>query len=107
MSNLWDDPYGHATERAYKHGPWEGMPPRSEWNASTTLRGCQTCIECGYRWGQTDFTYRSHLSNPSETHTICWNCWMIDNNPEKVQAYWRAKDGIKPESKRKTSLDHL
>jgi len=105
MSNLWDDPYA-SVERAFKHGPWAGMPPRNEWNTSPMHRNHATCIECGYKWDQTDFTYRSHPSNPPETHNICWNCWMIDNNPEKVGKFWRAIDGVKPEPKT-AKLDHL
>ena len=98
MTGMWDDPYG-APEREFKHGPWSGMPPRHIWNSSPNQAHSQTCIECGYRWGETDFSYRAHPSRPVELHQICWNCWMIDNQPETVQAHWAQVDSGKVKTK--------
>ena len=84
--NMWDDPYG-SVERSFKHGPWIGMD-RQNWNGSPNHRNDATCTECGYKWGHTDFRYASHPSNPVEVHSICWNCWMLDNNPEYMKKLW-------------------
>lgn len=94
MSDLWSDPYGPSVERGWKHGPWAGMPARQDWNSSPSLRPCQTCIECGYKWDQQDFTYASHPTNGPDVHQICWNCWMVDNNPEKVTKHWQIVDKV-------------
>ena len=104
--NLWDDPY-ESVQKEFKHGPWAGMESRQVWNSSPMHRHDATCIECGYKWGHTDFTYRSHPSNPVETHHICWNCWMIDNEPEKVRAYWGRVDSNGSVKKESPKMEHL
>ena len=98
--DLWDDP-PESVRREFKHGPWAGMPSRFEWNNSPNHAHSQTCIECGYRWGHTDFTYRAHPSRPVETHHICWNCWMIDNQPDSVGRFWGLVDSAKSSPKAK------
>lgn len=106
MDNLWDDPYG-PTSREFKHGPWHGMPPRNEWNSSVNHSHMTPCIECGYKWGETDFSYRAHHSRPVERHLICWNCWMIDNNPEQVRACWSKVDNKKVEPKEQKGFSRI
>lgn len=87
----WDDPYG-STAREFKHGPWAGMPSRHGWNNSPNHGHMAICEECGYKWGDTDFSYRAHPSRPAERHRICWNCWMIDNKPDESRRYWEVVD---------------
>jgi hypothetical protein len=95
MTHLWDDP-PESVQREFKHGPWSGMPTRHEWNSSPNHTHMLPCEECGYKWGETDFSYRAHPSRPVERHRICWNCWMLDNNPEQVTAHWSHVDSTKP-----------
>ena len=110
----YDEPYpfddeSHHTERSWKHGPWQGMDSRFVWNGSPNHRDDSVCIECGYKWGQHDFSYRAHPSMPVEVHSICWNCWMLDNNPEYMQKVWAkidANNGFAGK-KKETKLDHI
>lgn len=95
-----DEGSQHNTQQEFRHN-WQAMPPRDIWNADPLRKTCNTCPHCGYRWDQVDFTYRDGSGmtvdgrfqlNPSALHTICWNCWMVEKQPEKVQKYWDAAD---------------
>lgn len=92
----WDDEPQHHTERQYRRS-WRGMPLRSEWNASPFRRSCQQCESCGYRWDQADFTYRgltkvNGKEPPVMIHAVCWNCFMLDTQPDRMSAAWSSLD---------------
>lgn len=89
----WDNE-PHA-EREYLRN-WHGMPSRFDWNNRPTMRHCQQCRSCGYRWQTFDFTYRTldklnGESNPAMTHDICWNCYQCETNHAEVKRIW---DGV-------------
>jgi hypothetical protein len=90
----WPDE-GHSTEREYLRN-WKGMPLRSEWNSSPSLKHCQTCTSCGYKWDQVDFTYRGAMLNGEApavaVHRICWNCFQCETNHEQTRKFWEAVD---------------
>ena len=105
--DLWDDPY-ETTRKEFKHGPWIGMASRQVWNSSPNHRNDKICIECGYKWGYTDFRYRPHPSREVEDNAICWNCWMIDTDPEYIRRIWaRIDNGGKAEEKKSPKMEHL
>jgi hypothetical protein len=90
----WEDDFSHV-ERAFKH-TWRGMR-RDEWNASPSLRGCQICPSCGYRWDEIDFTYRGLVLRngepaPLQVQLVCWNCWMLESQSDAVARMWDAAD---------------
>lgn len=92
----WDDEPQHHTERLFRR-TWRGMPLRSEWNAGPLRRHCQQCTSCGYRWDQTDFTYRglakvNGKEPPVMIHPVCWNCFMLDTQPERMAQSWASLD---------------
>ena len=86
----------HSTEREYLRN-WRGMPLRTEWNASPSLKHCQTCKSCGYKWDEVDFTYRGAVfvnGNPPPVaiHQTCWNCFQCETNHEQTRKFWESAD---------------
>lgn len=85
----WVDDLAHHTERQFRRS-WRGMPLRSDWNNRPGMMGCKTCVSCGYRWNQHDFTYRGNVlvngqEPPVMVHERCWDCFMWDTQPERME----------------------
>lgn len=84
----WDDE--PRVMREFKHS-WRGMPLRTDWNNRPFLRDCPLCPSCGYRFYDHCFVYRGGVlvngkPAPLMQHQICWNCFMWDSDPGRMEA---------------------
>ena len=104
----WDDPYYASVEKSYHHGPWKGMEARDHWNSLPSHTHWHTCISCGYRWSQDDFTYALNDKDYPSLQPKCWNCYQLDTKPEYMAKVWDFVDGNgRPVKAPAARLDHL
>lgn len=104
----WNDPYYASAEKAYNHGPWQGMESREHWNSLPSHKHWHTCTGCGYKWSQDDFTYALNQTDYPSSQPKCWNCYKLDTDSEGMRKVWEKVDNNgRPTRSPAARLDHL